>query len=99
MKKVAILPSFERDIKKFTPAEKEKLKKALSAFNHFLETDEYAHGFRFKKIDHDKFEFRIDISLRVVTKREGDIYYLVCAGDHDTVRRYLRTYRRGANLG
>ena len=91
MKRVAILPSFERDVKKFTPQEKEKLKKALSAFNRFLKTQEGSTGFRFKKINHDKFEFRIDLSLRVVTKREGDVYYLVCAGDHDTVRRYLRS--------
>ena len=91
MKRVAILPSFERAIKKFTPQEKEKLKKALSALNHFLETGEGSHGFRFKKINHDKFEFRIDLSLRVVAKREGDVYYLICAGNHDQVRRYLRS--------
>ena len=90
MKRVAILPSFGRDVKKFTPQEKEKLKKALLAFNHFLKTQDGSPGFRFKKINHDKFEFRIDLSLRVVTKREGDVYYLVCAGDHETVRRYLR---------
>lgn len=93
MKKVAILPSFERDVKKFTSVEKEKLKKALSAFNRFLTVGEVTYGFRFKKINHDKYEFRIDLSLRVVVKREGEIYYLVRAGDHETVRRYLNTYR------
>lgn len=92
MKKVAFLPSFERDVKKFALPEKEKLKKALGAFNHFLATGEHAYGFRFKKINHDKFEFRVDISLRVVTKREGDTYYLVRAGGHDTVRRYLSSF-------
>jgi len=89
MKKVAILSSFERDVKKFTQVEKEKLKKALFAFNRFLESGEYSHGFRFMKIDHDKFEFRFDLSLRVVVRREGDVYYLVRAGDHDMVRRSL----------
>ena len=91
MKKIAVLPSFDRDVKKFTRDEKEKLKRALSAFNRFLQTGEYSHGLRFKKIDHDKYEFRIDLSLRIVTKREGDVYYLIRAGDHDTVRRYLST--------
>jgi len=93
MKKVAILPGFERDIKKFTLQENEKLKRALSALNRFLSTGGHTYGFRFKQINHDKFEFRIDLSLRVVTKREGDTYYLVRAGDHNTVRRYLAAYK------
>lgn len=91
MKKAVPLPSFERDVKKFTHHEKEKLKEALSAFNKFLQTGEHSYGFRFKKIDHDKFEFRIDLSMRVVTKREGHIYYLVCAGSHEAIRQYLRS--------
>jgi hypothetical protein len=93
VKRVILLPSFERGTKKFTPQEKEKLKAALTAFNRFLESNEHAYGFRFKKIGQDHFEFRIDLSLRVITKREGDTYYLVLAGNHEDVRRYLRSYR------
>ena len=50
-------------------------------------------GFGFKKINHDKYEFRIDIRLRVVVKVEGEDYYLVLAGNHDEVKRYLRRRR------
>ena len=89
MKKVAVLPCFERDVKKFTHQKKEKLKEALTAFNRYLQTGEHPHGLRFKKIGPDNFEFRIDLSLRVVMKQEDNIYYLVCAGNHEDVKRYL----------
>jgi hypothetical protein len=51
------------------------------------------YGSGFKKINHDKFEFRVDIRIRVILKVEGDDYYLVLVGNHDDVRRYLRSFR------
>ncbi|MEW6009599.1 MAG: hypothetical protein AB1629_08205 [Candidatus Omnitrophota bacterium] len=93
MKKVFILSSFERSIKRFTSQDKEKLEKSLEAFNSFLSKGEAPLGFRFKKINHDKYEFRIDIHLRVIVKVEDDNFYLVLAGNHDDVKRYLRNYR------
>ena len=93
MKKISILPSFERSVKKLTSKEKEHLAKSLETFNNFLLTGKAPSGFRFKKINHDKYEFRIDIRLRVVMKEEGDIFYLVLVGNHDEVKRYLQNFR------
>ena len=93
MKKISILPSFERSVKKLTSQEKERLAKSLEIFNDFLITSQTPYGFRFKKINHNKYEFRIDIRLRAVMKEEGDIFYLVFVGDHDQVKRYLRNFR------
>ncbi|MFZ2603847.1 MAG: hypothetical protein WAX79_07620 [Candidatus Omnitrophota bacterium] len=93
MKNILILLSFERSVKKLSHQDKNNLAGSLEVFNSFLLSGELPAGFGFKKINHDKYEFRVDIRLRVVVKVEGDIYYLVLAGNHDEVKRYLRRYR------
>lgn len=57
MKKIVILSSFERSIKKSTPQEKKQTAKSFEEFNTFLVTGQAPFGFRFKKINHDKYEF------------------------------------------
>ena len=89
MKRVFILPSFERSAKKLAPPDKKKLAESLEAFNAFLLSGIVPVGLGFKKINHDKYEFRVDIRLRVVVKVEENDYYLVLVGSHDEVRRYL----------
>ena len=93
MKTIVILPSFERSVKKLAPQDKKKLALSLEAFNSFVCSGECPHGLGFKKINHDKFEFRVDIRLRVIVKVDGDTYYLVLVGSHDYVRNYLRRFR------
>ena len=83
MKKILILPSFERSVKKLNRQDKDSLAESLENFNLFLLSGEAPAGFGFKKISHDKYKFRIDIRLRVVVKVEGEDYYLVVAGNHD----------------
>lgn len=91
MKQILILPSFERSVKKLTPQEKKLISKSLEKFNSFLVSGQAPLGFGFKKINHDKYEFRIDIRLRVVVKVDGGDYYLVLAGNHDDIKRYLKS--------
>jgi len=93
VKRVLILPSFERSVKKLTRQDKDNLAERLEAFNLFLLSGEASAGFGFKKINHNKYEFRVNIRLRVVVKIEGEDYCLVLAGNHDEVKRYLRHYR------
>lgn len=93
MKKVVPLPSFERTAKKLDSHAKELLAKSMEAFNLFLLSGMLPAGFRFKKINHDKYEFRVDIRLRVVVKEENEVFYMVLVGNHDEVRRYLRESR------
>lgn len=90
MKKVVVLPSFERSLEKLTSHEKKLLVKSLETFNHFLVSGRPPFGFRLKKLDGDKFEFRADIRLRVIIQMTTDTVYLVLAADHDQIRRYLK---------
>ncbi len=93
MKRVLVLPSFERSIKKISQLEKKQLVKGLELFNQFLLSGDAPFGFRLKKINSDKYEFRVGIRLRVIVKEEGDIFYLVLVGSHDGIRRYLKNFR------
>ena len=93
MRQIVVLPSFDRCVKKLYPSDKKQLIQALEKFNEFLTSGQLSAGLGFKKINHNKYEFRVTIRLRVVLKEEGNVFYLVLVGDHDEVRRYLREYR------
>lgn len=93
MKHIIILPSFERSLKKLSALEKTQTAESLEAFNAMLIAGHCPVGLGFKKINHDKYELRVTIRLRVVIKSDGDTYYMVLVGNHDQVRRYLREYR------
>lgn len=93
MKQVKPLPSFERSVKKLNPIEKTNLGKSLKTFNQFLLSGILPSGLHFKKINGDKYELRVDIRLRIIVKLEGEIFYLVIAGNHNEIRKYLRKFR------
>jgi mRNA-degrading endonuclease RelE of RelBE toxin-antitoxin system len=93
MKKISVLSSFDRSIKKMNSQDKSQIAESLEAFNTFLVSGKAPFGFRFKKINHNKYEFRVNIKLRVVVKEEDDTFYLVLAGSHEDVKRYLRSFR------
>jgi len=93
MKKILILPSFERSVKFLSMKERKQLAKSLEVFNNFVLTGKTSSGLRFKKINHDKYEFRVTIRLRIIVKGEGDVFYLVLVGSHDQVKKYLKNFR------
>jgi len=93
MKQIVILSSFERSLRRLTPEQKKQVAESLEVFNQFLVSGYMPSGLGFKKINHDKFEFRVDIRIRVILKVEGNEYYLVLVGNHDDVRRYLKKFR------
>jgi len=84
---------FDRQACKLDPAKLKMLGQTLKGFRHFLLTGEKTYGFRFKKIGKDKYEFRINDSLRVVCKLVKDTYYLAAVGDHNTIKQYLRNFK------
>lgn len=93
MKRVVILPSFARTFKKLDVVAGGKVVASLEQFNAFLASGQVSAGLGFKKINHDKYEFRVDMRLRIVMKLEKDIFYLALVGNHDAIRKYLRNFR------
>jgi len=90
MRRVFVLSSFERTLKKLSLREKREVVSSLEEFNVFLETGKASFGFRMKKIGDEKYEFRVNIKLRVIVTTEGNDFYLVLVGTHDDVKRYLK---------
>ena len=77
MRQIVVLPSFERSVRRLDAGQKKFLGRALEKFNYYAQTGVVSSGLGFKKINHNKYEFRVDIRLRVIVKAEGSIFYLV----------------------
>ncbi len=58
------------------PHDKIQIAESLEAFNTFPISGKAPFEFRFKKINYNKYEFRVNIKLRVVVKEENDTFYL-----------------------
>lgn len=93
MKNIFILPSFERSLKKMSLEQKDKIKESLEVFNSFILGEHLPVRFGWKKINHDKYEFRANIKLRIVVKIDNNEFFLVLVGNHDQIRQYLRNFR------
>jgi mRNA-degrading endonuclease RelE of RelBE toxin-antitoxin system len=93
MRTIRILPSFERSLKKISPGDKNSLKKSLEQLNSFLLTGSLPKGLGLKKLEIGIYEIRVNIRMRIIMKVEDDVFYLVLAGSHSDVKRYLRSYR------
>lgn len=88
--KVVALPSFERSIDALSSDEKKRVAQSLELFNTFLVHQSASHGFGLKKIGPEHYEFRAGLRLRVIVKAKQSVYYLVLAGDHNEIRKYLK---------
>ena len=56
MRKVAVLPSFERSLRKLALTQRKQVAESLEAFNLFLLSGEFAPGLGFKKINKEVFK-------------------------------------------
>ena len=92
MRIIKVLPSFERSLKRLPFTAKKKVKKTLKQLNDFLITGTLPKGLGLKKINKDKYEIRVDISLRIIIKMEREDIYLVLIGSHEDIKRYLKEF-------
>lgn len=93
MKRLAVSNQFQKQLRKLPPHEQEKTATALKGLLSALQSGQLPAGLGFKKINGDKYELRVDIRLRIVMKTEADTLVCHVVGNHDDVKRYLRTYR------
>jgi len=92
MKPVIFLPSFDRSFRKLPAALQEKTTVASGKFFDFLASGQLSPGLGYKKLGGNKYEFRVDIRLRVVIRDDEDAVCFLIVGDHEDVRRLLRSY-------
>ena len=93
MKRLAASSHFQKQLKKLPRIDQQKIVETLKDFLESLKTGKIAAGYGFKKINGDKFEIRADIKPRIVMKLDGDTFVCHMVGNHEDVRRYLRTQR------
>ena len=93
MKHLAVSTHFQKQLKKFSPLDQERVRSALKGFLAALGAGTIPAGYGFKKINGDKYEIRVDLKIRIVMKADGDTLVCHVAGNHEDVKRYLKSYR------
>ena len=93
MRRLAASTHFRKQLKKLPVHDQQKVSTALKDFLAAFTRGQLPAGYGFKKINHDKYELRLDIRLRIVMKADGDTLVCHLVGNHEDVRRYLREYR------
>ncbi len=87
----AYQPSFLDSTRHLSRAHAAKLLKALDKFQHAIESRSWPQGLGVTHLRGDYFEFRVDIHIRVIYRRAGDLIQYVLYGSHDQIRRFLKT--------
>ena len=83
-------PSFLDAARQLSRIPASKLLKAIEKFQHAVEGRQWPPGLAITHLRDDYFEFRVDIQMRVIYRRSGDLIQYVLYGSHDQVRRFLK---------
>ena len=84
-------PSFLDSTRQLSRIPASKLLKAIEKFQQAIEGRQWPPGLAVTHLRDDYFEFRVDIHMRVIYRRVGDLIQYVLYGSHDQVRRFLKT--------
>ena len=83
--------SFLETTRRLSHTQATRLLKAVERFQHAVEHRQWPSGLKITHLRDDYFEFRVDIHMRVIYQRAGDLIQYVLYGSHDQVRRFLKT--------
>ena len=84
-------PAFERSLKRLPDDRATRIKEAVHQLVVFFETREHPHGLGLKRLRGDYWEVRAGLGDRVIFRLSGDLVEFILAGNHDEIRRFLRT--------
>ena len=93
MRQLAASTHFRKQLKQLSTRDQQQVTTALKEFLAALTAGQLPAGYGFKKINHDKYELRLDIRLRIAMKVEGDTLICHLIGNHEDIKRYLRDHR------
>jgi len=86
----AYQPSFLETTRGLSKDRAAKLLKTIEKFQNAMESQQWPRGLGITHLRAEYFEFRVDIHLRVVCHRSGDLIQYVLCGSHDQVKRFLK---------
>ena len=87
----AYQPSFLETTHHLSHAQTTKLLKAVEKFQHAVEHHQWPHGSGMTHLRNEYFEFRVDLQMRVIYRRTGDMIHYILYGNHHQVRHVLKT--------
>jgi len=88
---IQFLKSFEKSLKKLNSPDRIKTGKAVSGLLDAFETSVYPKGLGLKKLGDHFHEIRVTIKIRVLFYVESGVIKLVLVGNHDDIKRSLKT--------
>ena len=86
----AYQPSFLDATRHLSRAQAATLLRAVERFQQAMEHRQWPKGLGMTHLRDDYFEFRVDLRMRVIYRRAGDLVQYVLYGSHDQVRRFLK---------
>ena len=86
-------PSFDRSVKAFHDTEKNEIKALAIHLVEILSRDRETHkGIGLKRLKRNFWEARKGLKTRILFRWDGELVEFVLAGNHDDVRRFLKTH-------
>ena len=86
-------PSFDRSVKAFHDSEKNEIKALAIQLVEMLSRDREIHkGIGLKRLRGNFWEARKGLKTRILFRWDGESVEFVLAGNHDDVRRFLKTH-------
>lgn len=83
--------SFRATVGSLSPAEGERLRKAMAKFEAAWQERRFPSGLGMAHLRASFYEFRVDIHCRVLFQRQRDSILYLLYGSHDSIRRFLKT--------
>ena len=87
----AYQPSFLAATRYLSAVQAAKLLKAVEKCQQAVEGGQWPKGLGLTHVRGAYFEFRVDLHIRVVYRRHDDLIQYVLYGNHDQVRRFLKS--------
>lgn len=82
---------FDRSVTRLDPGRKQRVQEAVERLVAAFETGELPAGLGLKQLKAGLWELRAGLSDRVLFYRTGDSVEFLAAGNHDDIKRLLRT--------
>lgn len=97
MKKFLYKKEFLRAFDRYTESEKELIIMAEKQIRHYYLRQTASYGLRIKKLfenkDRKTFEARVSDKIRLLYVESGEVVAFAFLGNHDEVRRYIKSFR------
>jgi len=83
---------FERILRRLNPPERMEVQRHVDALVRAFEVDTFPVGLGLKKLGNSLWEFRINLSLRILFQWEKQFITFLFIGNHNEVQQFIKHY-------